>query len=235
MRWYFIGVDLGQSEDYTALAVVERRETAGEFDGALWAHRRVETLWLRHLERVQLGTSYPDVVERLVRVAQTEPLAGQCTMVVDATGVGRPVVDQLKAAKPGCSILPVLILGVEWESQDRGCYRVPKKDLVTGLELLLENEHLAVAQGLRQWPALKEEMMEMKVRKTEGGREQFGVTRAGQHDDLVLATALACWAARKVTPSVCGGDAGHMVREDEGEWRRRFQWAIDAAMRRVGR
>ena len=234
MRWYFIGVDLGQSEDYTALAVVERRETAGEFDAAWWRYRRVETLWLRHLERVPLGTSYPEVVKRLVTVAQTEPLAGQCTMVVDATGVGRPVVDQLLAAKPGCSVLPVLILGMEMESQDRGCYRVPKKDLVTGLELLLANEHLAVAPGLKQWEALKEEMMEMKVRKTDSGRDQFGVTRAGKHDDLVLATTLACWAARKVTPSVCGGDPGYIVQEDEREWRRRFQWAIDAAMRRVG-
>lgn len=38
MRWYFVGVDLGQSEDYTALAVVEWRETAGEFDVAHWEY-----------------------------------------------------------------------------------------------------------------------------------------------------------------------------------------------------
>lgn len=235
MNWYFIGVDLGQSADYTALSIVERHEEAGEFDWGKYAHRKVVTLRLRHLERVKLGTSYPEVVERLVEVAQSEKLQGRCTMVVDGTGVGRPVVDLLRTKRPGCTVIPVLILGVELESQDQGYYRVPKRDLITGLELLLEQEYMVIADELKEGPALVEELMEMRVRSTDTGRDQYGVTRAGKHDDLVLATSLACWAVRKVTPSVNGGDAGYITNQDEATWRRVFQATLDSALRQVGR
>ena len=39
MDSYFVGVDLGQMRDYTAIAVVERAELAGEWDGAVFARR----------------------------------------------------------------------------------------------------------------------------------------------------------------------------------------------------
>ena len=52
-----IGVDIGQKVDPTAIAVVERQDRAGE------DHHLV-----RHLERLPLGTSYPDVVRRLAAV-----------------------------------------------------------------------------------------------------------------------------------------------------------------------
>jgi len=32
MNWYFVGVDLGQSRDFTAIAVVERSVRAGGWD-----------------------------------------------------------------------------------------------------------------------------------------------------------------------------------------------------------
>jgi hypothetical protein len=37
------------------------------------------------------------------------------------------------------------------------------------------------------------------VRKTprENGRDRVGAERAGEHDDLVIALALACWKARR--------------------------------------
>ena len=57
-REYFVGLDLGQSQDFTALAVVERAEAAGEWDAATYAHRKHASLRLRHLERVALGTPY---------------------------------------------------------------------------------------------------------------------------------------------------------------------------------
>ena len=44
---YFVGVDLGQSRDHTALAVVERVEMAGEWDAAAFAHRIEAALRLR--------------------------------------------------------------------------------------------------------------------------------------------------------------------------------------------
>jgi hypothetical protein len=36
------------------------------------------------------------VAERVVKITRSAEMAGRCTLVVDATGVGRPVVDLLK-------------------------------------------------------------------------------------------------------------------------------------------
>ena len=59
--------------------------------------------------------------------------------------------------------------------------------------------------------ALLREMTEMRVKMTGSGRERFGAWREGEHDDLVLAVALACWAAGKVHPEG-GGTCGFVQR-----------------------
>jgi hypothetical protein len=93
---YFVGVDLGQSRDYTAIAVVERRGVGGRMEIRQLTHAEDGVLRLRFLERVELGTPYPEVVERVVQVTRSRELAGRCHLIVDGTGVGRPVVDLLR-------------------------------------------------------------------------------------------------------------------------------------------
>src|SRR5215203_2657643 len=85
-----VGVDIGQKRDPTAVAVVEHE----------WRKRdgREEDHWLvRHLERLPLGTAYPQVANRLTEVASGVRKRAQSTptVYVDATGVGQPVVDEL--------------------------------------------------------------------------------------------------------------------------------------------
>ena len=50
---------------------------------------------VRHLEWLPLGTHYSQVVNRIADVVHPVPSA---ELVVDATGVGRLIVDQLRAA-----------------------------------------------------------------------------------------------------------------------------------------
>ena len=57
---------MGQTQDFTAIAVVERAELTGDWDPAVFAWKKTVRLRLRHLERVALGTPYPEVVEDLV-------------------------------------------------------------------------------------------------------------------------------------------------------------------------
>ena len=59
-----IGVDIGQSRDPTAICVAETENR--QID------RRTETHFLiRYLERLPLGTPYPEVVDRVGRLADT--------------------------------------------------------------------------------------------------------------------------------------------------------------------
>lgn len=84
---YFVGLDLGQTTDFTALCVLERPrlKTAIEPD---------PPYALRHLQRFPLGTPYPEVVRDLIAVLKTPPMPGSL-VAVDQTGVGRAVVDLL--------------------------------------------------------------------------------------------------------------------------------------------
>ena len=197
---------MGQSEDPTAIAVVERAEVPGEWDAVAYAHRIEMMRRLRHMERMALGTVYPEVVERVGQVMRSPALSnGQRHLVVDATGVGRPVVDLLASERLPCRLWPVTITGGDAEAYTNGYYRVPKRDLIVGLQLVFQNRELQIAKGLKEGPALAREMSGMRVRVGDGGREQFGA-REGQHDDLVLAVALACWAEKKGrTRGTCGG------------------------------
>jgi hypothetical protein len=85
---YFAGLDLGQAQDFTALAVVERAEIKGEWDAVAYCYRKVRELRLRHLERMPLGTPYPEMVARVRHVMGSAAVAGSQYLAVDGTGVG---------------------------------------------------------------------------------------------------------------------------------------------------
>src|SRR5262245_6945507 len=82
---HFVGVDLGQASDFTAISVLERPESEAP---ALPVYR------LRHVEQIPLGTPYPAVMERVLTVLKAPELR-VVALVVDGTGVGRPIVDML--------------------------------------------------------------------------------------------------------------------------------------------
>jgi hypothetical protein len=201
MDWYFVGVDFGQTNDFTAIAVVERAERTGEWDAVKFAWRKVVTLQLRYLERVPLGTPYTEVVERVAQVTQWPVLAGRCRLAVDGTGVGRPVVDLLNAARPGCVVMAVNITSGLKQTCEGGYYGVPKRDLILGLQVLLQRGFLRIAAGLEHGPDLVKEMAAMQMKVSPSGHEQFAAWREGTHDDLVLAVALACWNAQNAYPN----------------------------------
>ena len=53
---------------------------------------------VRGVRRLKLGTPYPEIVAEVASVARTVAAQGPTTLVVDATGVGAPVVDLLRAS-----------------------------------------------------------------------------------------------------------------------------------------
>ena len=179
---YFIGLDLGQKRDHTALAIVERIENRRAFMGTTF-----ERLVVRYVERMPLGMPYPRIVERVRDVVRCSSINCSCSLAVDATGVGAPVVDMLRAAQIGCSISAVTITGGEHASGDS----VPKRDLMAEMLLLLENRQLTIGK-LTEGPRLIRELCD--VRSHANGR--VGADGSGEHDDLVIALALACWRAK---------------------------------------
>lgn len=203
---HFVGLDLGQAQDYTALAVLER---LGVCPATRSAGPR-PAYALRHLQRYQLGTSYLEVVRGVVRLLNTPPI-DRGVLVVDQTGVGRPVVDMIAAQLHGRVnglFVPVTITaGHEVTLGDQGGLRVPKKELVGVLQVLLQSRRLRVARGLPDAQILVKELENFRVKITTAGNESFEAWREGQHDDLVLATGLAAFIGERCLSAAEGRDA----------------------------
>jgi hypothetical protein len=66
--------------------------------------------------------------------------------------------------------------------------------------VVLQAHRLQIARGLPDATALVRELQQFQVKITAAANETFGVWRDGQHDDLVLAVALACWWAERTPP-----------------------------------
>jgi hypothetical protein len=161
--------------------------------------------WLRsydlgQIERYDLGTPYTTVIDRVVGLFANNPtLAGQ-TLVIDHTGAGRPVYDMFVRARPRCNLRPITITaGQGFKQDDVGGWKVAKKDLVSVLQVLLQSRRLAVGERLPLAMTLVKELENFRVKITANANETFEAWREGQHDDLVLAVALAVWVSEKGT------------------------------------
>ena len=183
-KW-IVGLDLGQAHDFTAVVAAEiiRPVPPGERP-----HLTVPLV-----SRAPLGTPYPAIVARITDLLTTPPFQGATHLVVDSTGVGRPVLDLLRAGP--LQPIPVTITGGDTVNGNRFMYRVPKRDLVFSAQLALQQGRLRIAAESEQAETLARELADFRVRITAGGSDQYGVWREGQHDDLVLALALAVWWA----------------------------------------
>jgi hypothetical protein len=204
---YYLGLDLGQTQDFTALAVLQcTLPDTGETEAAPPEYA------LRHLKRFPLGTPYTEIVPAVARLAGAQPLAG-APLVVDQTGVGRAVVDMLRQAVGW--VVPVTITGghAVTQAEDRS-WHVPKKELVTCLQVVMQSRRLQIARSLPDAATLVRELQNFQIKITAAANETFGVWRDGQHDDLVLAVALACWWAERNPPldgSAFGGGGESVI------------------------
>jgi hypothetical protein len=191
----FIGLDLGQSADFTALAIIECVRTIT--DGT----DEITKLNVIHLQRWQLRTSYPaivaDVVKMINGLKEYQSPDYKPVLAIDATGVGAPVVDLFKRENINAELRPIQIIGGANISEEFGITRVPKRDLVSVVQVGLQNKTLKIASQLPEAEILSKELQTFQVKITDAANDVYGAWREGTHDDLVLAVALALWTANK--------------------------------------
>jgi hypothetical protein len=154
---------------------------------------------VRWVERVPLGTHYTSVVERIAVVAEAAQGWGHTTIVLDSTGVGRPIVDMLKR-RTSISLHAVTFTSGEHEVQPAyNTHRVPKVDLVTSLETVLQSRRLEVVPDCPLQPELAAELSAFDFALSARGHATFDA-QSGSHDDLVMALCLAVWWLAKPDP-----------------------------------
>jgi hypothetical protein len=177
--YYTIGLDLGKKRDPTALALLESDFSTGE--------RR-----LRGLHRFPLGTPYGDLPTLLEPRLSNPPLAKRVRLAIDASGIGAPIVEQMRRQLPAIDIYAITITAGHNVSGNRRNPNVPKQDLIATTIVTFEQGLLRIAPEMRETQNLTDELLSFRRASTEHDHETYNA-EYGQHDDLVLALSLALW------------------------------------------
>ncbi len=203
-----VGLDLGQQNDFTAISVLDvipskyTRQVPdidSEIGVPLTRTMIVEapplSFHVTHLERLPIGTSYVRVVERVRQVMASLP--GGTELVVDNTGVGRPVTDMI--LQQGLNPVCITITGGETVTRDGRNFHVPKRDIVSVLAVAFQNKQLKIAKSLPEAQTLVSELLNFKVKiNLKTAHDSYAAWREGTHDDLILSVGLAAWAAHYI-------------------------------------
>ena len=201
---FVVGVDLGKQNDFTAICVLHHSTRALESwtstlpRGGAWQIGRLEqdteTFFdVLALERIPLGTAYPQQVQRAEQIMGKPRLSG-ADLIIDSGGVGNAVADLFAH---GTDLKPIRIIitgGIKTAPAGRDEWHVPKIDIVSAIDARIGNE-LRFAPGLALEQPFREELQSFNRRRSEASGHEMFNARSGQHDDLVLAVGLAMWWA----------------------------------------
>lgn len=226
-KTYGLGLDLGQASDFTALILHERTmRPTGEFvatgeselvfpngigsaSAAALGHVRPITrektessYGVVRIDRMR-EVSYVDVVAFVRRVVQALPSGCPAFLAVDYGGVGAPVLDMIVRANLGIPLVAVQIATSAMSHARRDPERpwrwvVPKRELAAVMHLLLQGDRWRCSPKLEHAKTLRSEMENFRMKITAHANLQFEAdAREGAHDDMVLASAIACWAGER--------------------------------------
>jgi hypothetical protein len=178
---FYFGLDLGQISDHSAAVILE----------ALRGDER--TYECRFIRQYPLGASYPALVQAVGALLEQEPLCGHCILVVDHTGVGRPVFDMF-IAKRRRPIGLTITGGTHWHQESAWQWHVSKIMLVGLVQKFLQSGRLRISATLPHAATLRQELRDFRVKISKAANETYDA-REGAHDDLVLSLAIALFVA----------------------------------------
>ena len=156
------------------------------------AKRPRDTLNVRALKRLPLGTSYVAQGEMIAALLADPRLAG-AGVFLDATGCGKPVSDLIARA---VKHTPIWISAGRDELRHGDGYSVPKLTLISRLQAALHSGELRIARALPEAAAFCKETSGIQGELVESGHLSLNA-RQGCHDDMIIACALATWGATR--------------------------------------
>lgn len=185
VRTRILAVDLAEAPDWTAAAGLDAN---------------MDTIDVALLDRWQnLPYVAPDGEESTVRrvcglVSRTQPHL----VVLDATGVGRPVVQAVRVALGSSWARRVVAVTITTGDPTGGRLNrsVGKQRLVAGMQIAYQNKRIRAKRSLPLGDVLMAELAGFRQEKTKGGTVRYGNDvgevewRTAKNDDLVLALAL---------------------------------------------
>lgn len=193
-----VGVDIGQSVDHSAIAVVARVLTS---EAQEWAAMPLYVV--PYLRRFPLGTPFHQIEEEVAALWGSDYLRYTSnSIVVDKTGVGAPVVESMR--RNHClPVNAVLITSGDHEAYhpESDSFHVPKSHLVTGLQQLVQRRRFQTLEDVESRADFFNELADFSYKiDRNSGRVSYEAATERTHDDLVVATALAVWFLQSQRP-----------------------------------
>ncbi|MBL8239318.1 MAG: terminase family protein [Bryobacterales bacterium] len=203
----YIGLDLGQRFDHSAIAAIEVTWRHLGHDPYLFTEQYQAQMRITSLHRFPVGLSYEKTYELVMQRLTQEHRSLE--LIVDAGGPGPPVVDRLRASLPGHIVLkPVIITGGKGRNTLTGGYTgIPRRSLLSTLLMSMTVGSLTCDEGTPGWETFVGELVELSGATTHpaGG---------AMHDDLVMAVTLAVNAAVRDSPSLLPGQPSQPETKD---------------------
>lgn len=199
-RRYWLGVDLGQSNDFTSLVLLEDECLPVLENGQVALGKR--SLAVVMADRFR-GVSYDAAVSFIVRVRNAPEIRHACKLTIDATGLGRPVSDMLDAVDCphyACQMTS----GQDWR-RDGKYINIGKTFLVENAAVMFTSGQLKWASDLDQKAQIEADLATFALHNTSAGNQVIVQERnASGHGDYGIALALACFSAQYLKPTFQG-------------------------------
>ncbi len=232
---YLMGLDLGERRDYTALSVLQQHLLRGNRAAATLVdpyelESRYDLIALSRWRGEGYSAAIPKLREVLPKLHQagirqqraagrSRPLTPNITLLVDHTGVGIAVVEEIR--RSGIECQGITITGGNQVTNEDDDWRVPKRELVSRTQVLLETDRLKIASTLPLATTLVAELDNFRAKKAVlTGHDSYGAGedwREGNHDDLVLSVALAAWYGEHVLTRATALVSECYIGDDEEE------------------
>lgn len=202
---YTVSVDLGSLSDYTAITVLEEKAERVPQPSMSDIRNRLEgpvvvrtTYNLNWMERPELRTPYDRIIERVKAIMDSPKIKDDAVLLVDATGVGRPVVDMM--VRVGLSPVPITITGGTATTFTDNGYHVPKRDLAGALQVMFSTRRIRMSPKLLLGEVFLKEMSTFAIKISKAGNDTYEAWREQDHDDLVLSVAMGAWFVLMTNP-----------------------------------
>jgi hypothetical protein len=160
---------------------------------------------VRHLHQFPIGSPYSEIASIVGKVVHEGSL-GHIPLVVDITAVGSGVLPVLRNAVRPAWLEPVFLTagGTAGKDEVSKAYRIPKRDLITTMLILLQGGRIKIPATLPNAALLVQELKNFRTNLPISTNPDTLDWRERPHDDLVLATAIACWWGEQHRPYVPG-------------------------------
>jgi hypothetical protein len=191
---YLVGLSLAQAPDTTGYALV-RREWYGRehplpenVNPGAWHHTICD------LHRFSVGSTYDEIAQGVVLRLEQSGIVNP-PVVIDITGVGESVIKRVRLSlrenethEIRLTAQPRIEKGENWETN------LPKVEMVTVLQIALQQKRLKIPKTLPEVETLVRELGDFRYKPKLAGPMPAEVEwRPGRNDDLVFAVALAIW------------------------------------------